>query len=101
MDKSSAELDEVELLSLFSISSNCILEAAEFTGDGGVLEMSLLFVTLDAATNFYKGRQSSGCYRRPNALPHDGYRDFSRLFSLRSHELVLHITEVVVVSQCQ
>lgn len=71
---SSAELDEVDLPSSCSISSNCILEEAEFTGVGGVLEMSLLLATLDTATNSSEGRKSSGCNRRLNALPHDGYQ---------------------------
>jgi hypothetical protein len=70
-----AELEEVELLSLFLVSFTCILEAAEFTGVGGVLEMSLLVATLEAATTSSEGRKSSGCNRRLGVLPHDGYRD--------------------------
>ena len=68
------------MLSLFLVSFTCILEAAEFTGVGGVLEMSLLVATLEAATTSSEGRKSSGCNRRLDALPHDGYRDESFLF---------------------
>jgi hypothetical protein len=68
------------LLSSFSLSSTCILEAAEFTGVGGVLELSLLKAINEAVTSSSEERKNSGCNRRFGALPHDGCRDESFFF---------------------